>query len=108
MILWRNIEIFTFYHFDFDPRFPPFLLYSRWKSGVTFVRRCFRDVILGTFRLLTMKALGSEKQLHMKTIQNILMTVLAGCQVSDCCPLGYLFENVPFAIETRDVILSKQ
>ena len=46
MILWRNIEIFkffTFYHFDPDPRFPPFLLYVRWKSGVSFVRRCFRD-----------------------------------------------------------------
>ena len=23
--------------------FPPFLLYVRWKSGVTFVRRCFCD-----------------------------------------------------------------
>ena len=34
------------YHFDSDPRFPPFLLYVRWKSGVTFV--CFRDVL---FRL---------------------------------------------------------
>ena len=33
------------YHFDSDPRFPPFLLYVRWKSGVTFVRRCFRDVL---------------------------------------------------------------
>ena len=43
MILWRNIEIIHFYHFDFDPRFPLFLLYVRWKSGVTFVRRCFRD-----------------------------------------------------------------
>ena len=41
MIVWRNIEIFTFYHFDSDPRFSPFLLYVRWKSGVTFVRRCF-------------------------------------------------------------------
>ena len=27
----------NFYHFDSDPRFPPFLLYVRWKSGVTFV-----------------------------------------------------------------------
>ena len=36
-------KFFTFYHFDFDPRFPPFLLYVRWKSGVTFVRRCFHD-----------------------------------------------------------------
>ena len=32
-----------FYHFDSDPRFPPFLLYVRWKYGVTFVWRCFRD-----------------------------------------------------------------
>ena len=26
-----------------DPRFPLFLLYVRWKYGVTFVRRCFSD-----------------------------------------------------------------
>ena len=44
MILWRNIENYPFLSFDSDPRFPPFLLYVRWKSGVTFVRRCFRDV----------------------------------------------------------------
>ena len=25
MILWRNIDIFHFYHLDSDPRFPPFL-----------------------------------------------------------------------------------
>ena len=43
MILWRNIEIIHFYHFDSDPRFLPFLLYVRWKSRVTFVRGCFRD-----------------------------------------------------------------
>ena len=45
MILWRNINFSPFYHFDSDPRFPPFLLYVRWKSGVTFVRRCFRDEV---------------------------------------------------------------
>ena len=45
MILWRNIENYPFYHFDSDPRFPPFSLYVRWKSGVTFVRRCFRDEV---------------------------------------------------------------
>ena len=39
------LKIIHFYHFDSDPRFPPFLLYVRWKSGVTFVRRCFRDVM---------------------------------------------------------------
>ena len=33
----------TFYHFDSNPRFPPFLLYVRCKFGITFVRRCFRD-----------------------------------------------------------------
>ena len=37
-------KFFTFYHFDSDPRYTPFLLYVRWKSGVTFVRRCVRDV----------------------------------------------------------------
>ena len=43
MILWRNIENYPFFHFDSDPRFSPFLLYVWWKTGVTFVRRCFRD-----------------------------------------------------------------
>ena len=38
-------KFLTFYHFNFDPRFPQFLLYVRWKSGVTFVRRCFCDVL---------------------------------------------------------------
>ena len=37
------MKIIHFYHFDSDPRFPPFLLYVRWKSGVTFVKRCFGD-----------------------------------------------------------------
>ena len=45
MIFFREIlKIIHFYHFDSDPRFPPFLLYVRWKSGVTFVQRCLRDV----------------------------------------------------------------
>ena len=43
MILWRRLKIIHFYYFDSDFRFPPFLLCVRWKSGVTFVRRCFRD-----------------------------------------------------------------
>ena len=47
MILWRNIENNPFLSFDSDPIFPPFLLYVRWKSGVTFVRRCFRDEMFG-------------------------------------------------------------
>ena len=38
---YRNFSLF--FHFDSEPRFPPFLLYVRWKFGVTFVRRCFRD-----------------------------------------------------------------
>ena len=37
-------KIITFYHFDTNPRFTPFLLYVRCKSGVTFLLRCFRDV----------------------------------------------------------------
>ena len=38
---YRNFSLFN--QFDSDRRFPLFLLYVRWKSGVTFVRRCFRD-----------------------------------------------------------------
>ena len=40
------MKIITFYHFDTDPRFSPFLLYVRCKPGVTFVRRCFRDAYI--------------------------------------------------------------
>ena len=46
--MWFCAEILTnttFYHVDTNPRFPPFLLYDRWRYGVTFVQRCFRDVI---------------------------------------------------------------
>ena len=38
------MKIIIFYHFDSDPGFPPSFLNVRWKSGVIFVRRCFRDV----------------------------------------------------------------
>ena len=65
MILWRNIENYPFYHFDSDPRFPPFLLYVRWKSGVTFVRRCFRDDVLKE----NLKEI-IEKKARMKDISN--------------------------------------
>ena len=45
MIIWRNIENHPFFNFDSHPRFPQFLLYVRWKSGVIFVPRCFHDVL---------------------------------------------------------------
>ena len=31
------MKIIHFYHFDSDPRFPPFLLYFRWKSWEMFL-----------------------------------------------------------------------
>ena len=37
-------KIINLHHFHFNPRLPLFLLYVRWKSGVTFVWRCFCDV----------------------------------------------------------------
>ena len=49
------MKIIHFYHFDSDRRFPPFLLYVRWKSGVTFVRRCFRDGLVCIMWLETLK-----------------------------------------------------
>ena len=32
-----------FFIFSTNPRFPPVLLYVRCKTGVTFIRRSFRD-----------------------------------------------------------------
>ena len=39
------MNIIHFFHFDSDPRFPPFYYMFGWKSGVTVVRRCFRDAM---------------------------------------------------------------
>ena len=38
-----EIQVILFI-FNTNPRFPPFLLYVRCKSGVTCIRRSFRDV----------------------------------------------------------------
>ena len=45
-----------------------------------------------------MELLGPEKQLlsYYITIQNILMTLLAGSQVSNLCHLDYLFQDKAF------------
>ena len=67
MILWRNIENYPFYHFDSDPRFPPFLLYVKWKSGVTFVWRCFRDVYF--FLIISLK---HRLRVLVRTIEAVL------------------------------------
>ena len=37
------MEKLPLFYFKINPRFSPFLLYVRCKSGVTFVRSCFRD-----------------------------------------------------------------
>ena len=70
------LKIITFYHFDSDPRFSPFLLhvYVMFKSGVTFVGRCFRD--------------GMAREL-----QNL--------PNHQCCSLGYHEANGSGIIGTR-------
>ena len=50
-----------YYYFDSDPRFPPFVLYVRWKSGVTFVQRCFHDENLKNNRSLLIKTAEDEQ-----------------------------------------------
>ena len=57
MILWRNIKKFHFLSLYIilipTSDFPHFYyIYVRWKSGVTFVQRCFRDVIFLYFNLI--------------------------------------------------------
>ena len=71
------MKIIIFYHFDSDPRFPPFLLYVRWKSGVTFVRRCFRD----DFTAVKMVNFRKNCDIFLIFAQNI--------------DLGYTFYRVP-------------
>ena len=46
-----------------------------------------------TMELAALELIGPEKTiaLLLETTQNILMTLLDGSQVSDRCPLGYLF-----------------
>ena len=61
--------------------------------------KAYRVLISGSFRLLILEFLGlkktttTTKQLlfHLKAVQNIFVTLLAGSQVSDRCPSGYLF-----------------
>ena len=55
----------TFINFDSDPRFSPFLLYVRRKSGVNFVRRCFRDDCKSELKMSTSTTMmGAVKDYH--------------------------------------------
>ena len=66
MSLVHVLKIIHFYQFDSDPRFPPFLLYVivRWKSGVTFVRRCsvMNVCVLFIFRTLILHHADPESE----------------------------------------------
>ena len=44
-----------FFIFNTNPKFPPFLLYVRCKSGVTFIRRSFRDGYKYTMRIIMLQ-----------------------------------------------------
>ena len=66
MILWRNFFILSF---NTNPRFPPFLLYVRCKSGVTFVWRCFRDETLC-------------EDCHFYTVSHFSSAPLINCKIS--------------------------
>ena len=81
------MKIIHFYHFDSDPRFAPFLLYVRWKSGVTFVRRCFRDENEGTLYL----ACNGRKTFFTSTDHRGY--TLRSCQ-NVCDALAYLLDNI--------------
>ena len=60
-----------FYHFYSNPRFPPLLIYLRCKYGVTFVRRCYRDVSAIFFSIAEWtkrNLLGFVYNIHIKLI----------------------------------------
>ena len=84
-----------FYHFDTNPRFPPFLLYVRWKSGVTFVRRCFRDAMKSL--PISLSFLTDGPVLTVQTQIRLVLTNSADLEQSDqglhCLQLtGHLLE----------------
>ena len=68
------------------PDFTPFLLYSRWKSGVTFVRRCFRDDIIlsvgvkknlihSLTHLLSVNVISKVKPVHLFAVYKVIFTL---------------------------------
>ena len=81
------MKIIHFYQFDSDPRFTPFLLYVRCKSGVTFVRRCFRDAFKTCHDIVSVL---ERNCLHMvltvddflKSLMNNLSVSLYTCQTT--------------------------
>ena len=70
----------------------PNILKSYEYQTRTCIKAC-RSLISGTFQTADIvELIGPEKTIALlKTIQNILMTLLDGSQVSGRCPLGYLF-----------------
>ena len=85
MILWRISKFFTFYHFDFDPRFPPFLLYVRWKSRVTFVRRCFRDEVKSSYPIGVRLTKDEESGLHDGCYVGNVRHIVPKCYIIHAC-----------------------
>ena len=63
------MKITHLYNFDYDPRFPTFLLYVRWKSGVTFLQRCFRDANVDNV-ILSQEANGPHQSPEITAIAN--------------------------------------
>ena len=51
ILLWHSLSIPYNYFFNANSRFSPVLLYVGCKSGLTFVRRCFRDVLFSQYKV---------------------------------------------------------
>ena len=70
---------------------------------------CLKGQVSDTFRLLTLELLGTEKTTTiahlLETVQNILMTLLAGSQVNDRCPLGFMLTFVSRRISVHKLSL---
>ena len=73
------MKIIWSYHFDYDPRFPPFILYVRWKSGVTFVRRYFRDE-------RDQKPPSNNKKIHVQIMKFLCRCTWFLTEITHCGP----------------------
>ena len=81
MILWRNFFILSF---NTNPRFPPFLLYVRCKSGVTFVWRCFCETLCEDCNFYTVSHFSSAPLIKCKISRKRNMIFSSAERINVC------------------------
>ena len=100
MILWRNIENYLFYHFDSDPRFPPFLPYIyKCMLGGNLGSLLYGDVSM-MFRLVRASV---RPGLQMNIYRLLLVRSMGLCWVHLCYWVSFIgYAQISVRISVRD------